>query len=351
MHLGIEIGGTKLQLGIGRGDGSPLASVERREVDRSSGAAGILTQIAEIGTEICRTWRIERVGIGFGGPVDYSRGRAIESHSVAGWESQPLVEWVGATLDRTAVLCQDCAVSALAEARFGAGRDVSSVLYVTVGTGVGGGFAVDGDLYLGLGPAVAEIGQMRPGLTCVTPEATVEWFCSGLGLAAHARSHLGSAPDTSEFWDGASGRRLPSGDGASRELEAACGGRTELLTGRIVSDLAVTGNAIAVHVMDAAHEALGWAIGQAVTLLGPQVVVVGGGVALQGDPAFLEAVRRQAARFVFPLMSDSYRILPAQLGESVVVQGALAIAALGRVPTYGGAPLPPVTPSTGMVAT
>ena len=341
MHLGIEIGGTKLQIGVGLGNGSPVLDLRRCEVDQAAGAQGILDQIAGLAPELLQRWPIERVGIGFGGPVDYARGRAIESHSVEGWHDLAVAAWVERTFGRTAIVGQDCAISALAEARYGAGRGASSVLYVTVGTGVGGGLALDGNLYLGIGPAVAEIGQMRLGIIDPGPDVTVEAFASGPGLEAHARAHAGTDATAALWWD----RSLPPEsldlDGREALLEA-CAARLDALSTRTVGHLAANGNGIARHVLTGAQQALGWAIAQAVTLVAPEVVVVGGGVSLLGEELFLAPLRREASRFVFPLMIDTFRVVPAELGEAVVVQGALTIAAEGRVPTYAGAPLPPL---------
>jgi glucokinase len=71
---------------------------------------------------------------------------------------------------------------------------------------------------------------------------------------------------------------------------------------------------------------LGWSIAQVITLVAPQAIVIGGGVSLAGEAAFFKALRREVARYVFPPLADSFSILPAALGEEVVVHGALALA-------------------------
>ena len=162
MFLGIEIGGTKLQFGVGAGDGTPLLTVTRRKVDPSSGAAGILEQIREAAAELAAAHSIRGIGVGFGGPVDGAKGRVRKSHHIAGWENHPLVDWLRRNLDLPAVLGNDCDLAALAESRIGAGRGKDSVFYVTVGTGVGGGYVVNGSLQGRGRPSVAEIGHLRP---------------------------------------------------------------------------------------------------------------------------------------------------------------------------------------------
>jgi glucokinase len=319
MYLGIEIGGTKLQLGIGSGDGSPPILVERRPIRRTGGASAILEAVAEVGPDLVHRYEVTRIGVGFGGPLEPDEGRIYESHQVAGWDGFPLGPWCEANLGRPTVVGNDCAIAGLAEARFGAGRGHTHVFFVNVGTGVGGGFAIGGELYRGGGPAVAEIGQMRLSPDSADPTATVESLASGLGIVASALGGLEAA----------------TGDGRAQrdvdDLMARCDGQPDRLTGRNVADAAADGNAIAANALEGAQLALGWAIGQVVTLVGPDVVVVGGGVSLIGEERFLGPVRAAVERLVFPLMRDSYEVRAAELGELVVVHGALAIAAQGRV--------------------
>ena len=88
------------------------------------------------------------------------------------------------------LLGNDCDVAGLAEARFGAGRGRRVVFYVTIGSGIGGGLVVDGQIYRGHGIAAAEIGHLRPGLHADRPDETVESLASGWGIAAAAQSRL-----------------------------------------------------------------------------------------------------------------------------------------------------------------
>jgi glucokinase len=126
-------------------------------------------------------------------------------------------------------------------------------------------------------------------------------------------------------------KRLADVKDAEREaiadLAARCGDNPELLTAQLVAQAAADGNEIARQVLDHACQALGWAIAQVVTLVAPEVVVVGGGVSLIGEAFFFVPLRAEVARYVFPPLTGSYRIVPAALGELAVVQGAIALAA------------------------
>ena len=314
MFLGIEIGGTKLQLGLGAGDGSGLVTWQRYDIDPQRGAAGILDQIETAGRVLLEHRDVTRIGIGFGGPVDAAEGRVIASHQITGWDDVPLVDWCQQTFGLPTVLGNDCDVATLAEARFGAGRGRRIVFFVTVGTGIGGGLVVDGELYGSGRPAVAEIGQLRPGLDADRPDATVESLASGWGITAAVRRRL-------------SAQVSQSNAGRAADLLARCDNNVDRLTAVVVAEAAADGNPLAREVLHEACRTLGWAIAQTMTLLAPHVVVVGGGVSLIGERFFFQPLREAVRRYVFPPLADSYEIVPAALGELVVVHGALALAA------------------------
>jgi glucokinase len=340
MFLGIEIGGTKLQLGVGDGQGGEMAAVVRHDVDARRGAPAIVEQIERSASALIQKHRIERIGIGFGGPVDSAAGVVTKSHQVAGWEGFPLVQWCRESLGKAAVLGNDCDVAALAEARFGAGRDAESVCYVTVGTGIGGGLVFGGKLHGSDRPAASEIGHLRPGLQADRPEMTVESLASGPAIAAAAVARMtgqvsrplesicapAEHPSRQQLR-----QRLADVTDTEREfiadLSQRCGGDPERLTAQLVAQAAADGNEIARQVLEHACQALGWAIAQVITIVAPQLVVVGGGVSLIGEQFFFMPLRTEVSRYVFPPLAGAYKIVPAALGELVVVHGAIALAA------------------------
>jgi glucokinase len=339
MYLGIEIGGTKLQLGVGAGDGK-IVAMERHEVRPTLGAAGILEQIESSGRTLATRHRVTAVGIGFGGPVDTPGGRVIKSHHVEGWNDQPLVAWCDRALSLPAALENDCDAAGMAEARFGAGQGSRVVLFVTIGTGIGGGLVLDGKIYRGSGHGAAEIGHLRPGLHADRPDQTVESLASGWGIAAAAQARLSDTishafvPLTAGLnrntRDDVRQRLIESEETAAEyvsDLWDRCGGKIDQLTAVLVARAAGEGNEVARDVLARACQALGWGIAQAITLVSPQVVVVGGGVSLADENLFLLPLRREVERYVFPPLAGTFEIVPARLGEHVVVHGALAVAA------------------------
>src|SRR4051812_15726517 len=117
MYLGIEIGGTKLQLGLGPADGT-LAALWRGTVEPAKGAAGIRDQILAAVPELLTKSGIQRqqirgVGVGFGGPVDDATRSVIKSHQIEGWDGFPLADWIGDLLGWEVALGNDADVAGL----------------------------------------------------------------------------------------------------------------------------------------------------------------------------------------------------------------------------------------------
>ena len=312
MFLGVEIGGTKLQFGVGAGDGTPPISLTRRDVDPSVGAAGILEQIRKETSRLAASHYVRGIGVGFGGPVDGAKGRVRKSHHITGWENFPLVDWFRRNPGLPAVLGNDCDVAALAESRIGAGRGKDSVFFVTVGTGVGGGYVVNGRLQGQGRPSVCEIGHLRPGLDAEDPDRIVESLASGWSIAEFARRSLSNTKSDSNRNDG-------------RLLEF-CQGDPARLTARMVAGAARSGDPLALAAFRRATRGLGWAIAQVLTLLAPEMIVIGGGVSLSGEDLFFAPIRSEIERYVFPPLAGTYQVVPAKLGETVVVEGALLMA-------------------------
>src|SRR4051812_3492258 len=136
MYLGIEIGGTKLQIGLGPGDG-PIYSLWRGAVVPAGGADGIRKQIEGAIPELLANAKrgrdeLKGVGIGFGGPVDDATRSVIKSHQIEGWDNFPLADWLGEALGLPAVLGNDADVAGLAQGPVGAGQSPSPVPHITL---------------------------------------------------------------------------------------------------------------------------------------------------------------------------------------------------------------------------
>jgi glucokinase len=310
MYLGIEIGGTKLQVGLGTGQGS-LISLERTQADADGGREAICEQIIPLCKSALKLGGfklgdVDAVGIGFGGPVEPTTGKVITSHQVTGWEDFPLVSWVTRELSIPAVLGNDSDLAGLAEAHFGAGAGRSRVVYMNIGSGIGGAMVIDGSLYMSQGAGASEIGHLRmKPAQANAPWQTLEDLASGWSLARSAQRAAQQHPDSilAKLVDG--------------QLDRI---RTETLT-EAVDDH----DPVAIEIWHRAIEHWGVALANVITLLHPEVVILGGGVSQAGELLF-DPLRREVDKQVFAPFRDSYDLVPAGLGEEVVVHGALKLA-------------------------
>ncbi len=286
MFLGIEIGGTKLQLGLGAGDGT-IVKLWRGTVDPALGGAGIRGDIVRNYAPLLHSAGLKHsdilgIGVGFGGPTDDTTQSTITSHQIAGWDNFPLAGFLHENLGSPAVICNDADVAGLAEAHFGAGKGLSPIFYITVGTGIGGGLIIDGKIYRGVGRGAAEIGHMN-----ALPGDTIEAMASGTGISGH----YGDTYSTVQIVELAR-----SGD---------CGARETIFR---------------------ATESLAEGICTVIKLLCPRRVIIGGGISLMGDDLFFAPIRQYAAERGFKPFAGLTDIVPAALGEEVVVHGALGLA-------------------------
>lgn len=316
--LGIEVGGTKLQLGIGQADGS-IAALERLSVNPTHGAEGILDQIeSAFGSLLQRMMLsphdVRGIGVGFGGPVDVSLGRVHTSYQVQGWTDFPLAERLHRSTEvETVVIENDADTAGLAEARFGAGVGCSPLLYLTIGSGIGGALIVDGKIYRGSGLGAVEIGHME--IPVQSPAGTrilqLEEVASGWGIAKEAR-------DESQGLSSQQRQEWIVLDRSNYDPQA--------ITAMNVAQAAMEGDRRAEGILNHARQSVAFALRQAIALLAPRRIILGGGVSLIGEAHWFKPIRGLVDAGVFAPFRVSYDIVPAALGEEVVVHGALALA-------------------------
>jgi glucokinase len=314
MYLGIEIGGSKLQLGLGPGDGT-LTALWRGGVDVQRGAEGIREQILQEAPALLQRAGLTRsqvrgVGVGFGGPVDDADQTAITSHQIKGWDGFPLAKWLTESLGLPVALGNDADVAGLAEALFGAGKGLSPIFYITIGSGIGGGLIINGEIYRGCGRGAAEIGHVRV-IVDEEPDFNEPWpaleeVSSGWAIAAQAQQLAA----------------MHNGTLMSKLVD----GKVENLTAKHVAKAVEQGDGFARHQMTMSIHYLAQAICHVVVLLCPRRIVIGGGVSLMGEKVFFDPLRKAMAFYGFEPFARCFDVTPAALGEEVVVHGALALA-------------------------
>jgi glucokinase len=309
--LGVEIGGTKLQAALGTRDGEIL-ELKSVRANRMRGAAGICEQIEKLigGVLAANQGDPEAIGVGFGGPVDTAAGTVLVSHQVSGWENFALRDWFEERFGLPCRLENDSNTAGWAEYRLGAGQSCRHMVYMNIGSGIGGALVIDGALHDGQGRGAGEIGHMwvpdfwegvdRPG----KPDK-LENLCSAWSIEHHLQQ-IDSIDRFSAFYE-------------------PTGGDPMKMTAPILAEAAAKSAPEAMDILDKIAEMIGMALANIIDLLHPERIVIGGGFAQTGEPLF-ERLRRVADRRVIGPFRGKYEILPAQLEQNVVVAGALLLA-------------------------
>jgi glucokinase len=313
--LALDFGGTKIAAGLVNWRSGRILRQERSHTAWERGAevqiADMLALVrrlrlspAEMGTSSC-------VGVSFGGPVDVASGIVLHSHRVPGWDQLPLAARLREVLARPVVMENDANAVALGEYRYGAGRGVEALVYLTVSTGIGGGIVLGGRLWRGSHGLAGEIGHMvvRVGgpLCSCGNRGCLESLASGLSIARRACEALDQ-------------------QGQSTHLLALAGGQREGITAEVVFRAAQAGDALAAAVVRAAAEDLGLGIAMLCSIVDPARVILGGGVAKAGEP-LLAPVREAFRRHAFPMLAGHVDIVPAQFPDDGGLLGAAALVA------------------------
>jgi glucokinase len=180
--LAIDIGGTKFTIALFDASGTMLRR-ESRATDRDGGKDWMLSQIESI----AKSWDFSRIGIGFGGPVDYATQTVALSTHVGGWSNFPLCAQLTQVFGRKpAIMDNDANVGALGEGHHGAGREARPLFYMTLSTGIGGGILLDSGIFRGADSYAGELGHVNidpagPDCLCGS-NGCFERLCCGLWL-------------------------------------------------------------------------------------------------------------------------------------------------------------------------
>ena len=309
LACGIDVGGTKIAGGVVDEDGKILE--ELRVESPATDAEAIEEAIAGLVTELRSRHAIETVGVGAAGYVDKARAVVLFAPNVA-WRNEDLKGELEKRVELPVVIENDANAAAWGEFRYGAAHDADDLLLVTVGTGVGGGLVLDGEVYRGANGVGAEIGHMRvvpDGVPCGCGNlGCLESYASGTALVREVRA------------------AASSGDPAAGPLLERAGGDASLVTGPMVTELAQGGDALCREHLAALGTWLGQGIASLAAVLDPGLVVVGGGVSAAGD-LLLDPAR---SAFADQLTGRGHRplaeIRPATLGNRAGLIGAADLA-------------------------
>lgn len=251
---------------------------------------------------------IRAYGVGVPGPVDQQAGTVKTPPVMPGrWHGYPIREALAEAWGRPVLLNNDANLGAFGEWAYGAGRGADPLLYIKVGSGIGAGWVIHGQIYCGATGSAGEIGHLTivengPRCTCGN-RGCLEALAGGQAIARQAQEAVR----------------------AQQPTQLALIGPPETLTAREVALAARRGDLVAQQILRQAGEYLGIAVANLINLLNPAVVVFGGGVAQVSD-LLLEPVRREVQRRSLPPLAQAARITAAVLGRHATAMGAVALA-------------------------
>ena len=306
--LALDFGGTKHAAALGTPGQKQWLASRRAISPPNADAKSDLEIMFSLAHDLLQGEKPAAIGVSFGGPVDATTGTVRLSHHVKGWENTPLREILKAEFGVTASVDNDANVAALGEHRFGAGSG-DNLLYITVSTGVGGGWILNGRPWRGVEGMAGEIGHMvvePAGPMCLCGKrGCVERLASGPYIAQQVREWLQNQPERGQI------------------VRSLCHDNLDTITGQLVSQAAQQGDDLAIKALENAGWALGVAIGNVANLINPQQFVLGGGVTKAGD-RFWHTIRRVARETALPEVH--FDIVPAALGDEAPLWGAVALA-------------------------
>lgn len=313
--LGVDIGGTTLVAGAVPYAGGAVGALRSRETRAERGADAAVEDIARMAEEVraevaeANGGSAEFVGVGIGcpGPLDLREGTVISTPNL-GWDGYPIRARVAEAVGLPATLDNDANCATYGEWWQGAARGVSSVVGVTLGTGIGGGLIANGELIRGASGCAGEIGHMtieRAGRLCrCGNHGCLEAYASGPNIAARAREGLQA--------------------GAESVLPELVDGDLESITAATVYEALTRGDDYAREVMHETGEILGVGLANLVNVMNPEVIVIVGGVT-RAREHLLGPLRSEVRRRAFPSAAAACRIVPGALPDTAGVIGAAGI--------------------------
>jgi glucokinase len=299
--IGLDVGGTKCALGV-ESAGGAFAEVARFP---TAGPAETLARFAQeiekLPSAVARWF-----GVSCGGPLDAGRGVIQSPPNLRGWNDVAICAWLTQQFGAPARLMNDANACALAEWHEGAGRGSRTMVFLTMGTGMGGGIVIDGRLHEGVSGNAGEVGHLRlaiDGPVGFGKAGSFEGFCSGGGIAQLARRRV------DEFTGRSVLQKMPPEEIDARQVSAA----------------AEIGDKLGLAVWTEVGTKLGEGLALLVDILNPERIVIGG-IYPRAEKFIAPAMRAALAREALAPSVRDCAVVPAALGEQIGSRAAVAIA-------------------------
>ena len=312
LYLGIDIGGTKTAVIVGTAE-AEVVWREQFATEVECGPEKCFEKMKATIATALQQGPVKSMGVSCGGPLDSKKGLILSPPNLPGWDAVPITQMLSDWFDLPAYLMNDANAGAVAEWRFGAGKGVENMIFLTFGTGLGAGLILNGRLYSGTNDLAGEVGHLR--IAADGPEGygkagSFEGYCSGPGLVRLAQARIPSVPRN------------------SRALLSAAG-HSEKMTARHITDLALGGDVFCRNIVAECGMYFGRGLALLVDMFNPERIVVGSMGVRLGELLF-EPARRELRREGLELAVGVCEIVPAQLAERIGDVAALSVAMTGE---------------------
>ncbi len=321
--VGVDLGGTNTVVGVLPFSGGEVLALRTAATEATRGAKYVVDRITAMIEEAIAEVIAEHggsredfcgVGIGSPGPLDRKTGVVINTPNL-GWRNFPLRDLISNAVGLPATLDNDANCATYGEWWLGAGRGVDTLVGLTLGTGIGGGIVLNGEIYHGVSDAAGEIGHLTidsTGRKCKCGNyGCLEAYASGPAIALRAMEGIEA--------------------GAESVLPDLVNGRLEDITAATVYEAVVLGDPYANEVMKETAKFLGAGVANIINILNPGMVVIAGGVTRAGDHLFVP-LRAEVRRRAFRSAEEACQIVSGQVPGTAGVNGA---AAVFKRETYG----------------
>lgn len=296
--VGVDIGGTKVACVLANTEGRILAR-QWQPTRATEGWQAVVRRTFEMTERVLQgvpRQQVRGIGISCGGPLDSQRGIVYSPPNLPGWDAVPIKRLFEERFGLPTRLENDANATALAEHRFGAGRGTRNMVFMTWGTGIGGGLILDGRLYRGTNDLAGEIGHttvLLDGPLCgCGKRGCLEALASGPSISRRARELANESPE-SLVW-----QRVPP----------------EEVTAQHVVEAALEGDTFARFVLAEAATYMGIGIANVAQILNPERVVLGT-IAVKAGDLVLEPLRRALAVHAWERVREVLQVVPAELGD------------------------------------
>lgn len=316
--IGVDIGGTKCAVLLAQTDATIVDRIAFA-TDKDKPWAQIVAQLFEVAQQLLTQYQarsqLVSIGITCGGPLNSEAGEILSPPNLPGWDDVPIVRLFEEKFGVPSKLENDANAGALAEWKFGAGKGVSNLIFLTFGTGLGAGMILDGKLYRGTNGLAGEVGHIRlthDGPTGYGKQGSVEAYCSGSGLARLARIALADAE----------AKQTPQG------ILGNIPNRNQI-TAKQIGLAAQQGDHLARHILATSGKFLGYTLAALIDLLNPERIIIGS-VYVRCEAFIAPAMQQVIENEALAPSRQVCKVVPAALGEEIGDYATVCVSILAR---------------------